>query len=76
MESIQREKQFWMESREILKKVAWQKGESDIGVNFQPYEEELVKRAEETNCSYVLQFANLRLLSLLEVSTLETTCCI
>jgi hypothetical protein len=47
--------------------------ESDIGVNFQLYEEEVEKRSKEADCARVLQHGSLGLLSDEEIRHLDAT---
>jgi hypothetical protein len=71
MESIQQRVERNWEDDKFSGQLRNKKGESDIGVNFQAYEEEVEKRAKEANCTRVLQPGSLGLLSDLEIQQLN-----
>ena len=73
MESIQQVTDRNWDQDKFFGELLNKKGESDIGVNFQLYEEEIEKRAKDAQCSRVLQHGSLGLLSQQELQHLNAT---
>jgi hypothetical protein len=71
LESIQQKIERNWEEDKFAGQLRNKKGESDIGVNFQAYEDEVEKRAKESSCTRVLQPGSLGLLSDIEIQQLN-----